>query len=531
MDAGVPSGQLDAGRVPARNSHRPRTWLVLMIRTVSLMLLITVASLLESSCFLRSLSGSPSEPVAPTQGYESLANFPFKEAWYGTYLQDDKISYSHMKIEPSGENFTVSHEAFMRLTAMKKTNEIDVKDKIVVRPDLSMISFEYDERRNDKRMHMTGKTQGDTFVVEVTVGSEKLRREYPVENKIYHPSTAGLMPALKGLREGAVNTFSMFKPEELRIEQAEQLVVQVKGDPGPQGAIWKVKNNFGKTEVTSWLDKKGQVVIEKALDGKLITVLEDEAAARKFAEKKTPTKDLALDFSLIRIPKPLPNPEKLRFLRAKMNGIDRSLIPQDQRQKTSPASNSPAEGFEVIVVVEDVTPSKPAASAQVSSDDGPPSNEYLVDTAAIQSSHPEIVNQASRIVGSGDSTREKISKLARWTATNIASTMQDSFTSLDVLHNKEGECQSHANLYTALARSQKIPTRVVTGIVYTDKIGFLYHAWAESYDAGWLAVDPTFNQIPADATHIKIFTGGPSDNKHTLFQVMGKVKMEVLDYR
>jgi hypothetical protein len=501
-----------------------------MIRRFCLSLLI-VAALTQSSCFLRSFSEVRPAPAAPPQGYESLANLSFKEAWYGTYLQEDKISYSHLKIEPAGANFAISHEALMRLTAMKKTNEIDVKDRIVVRPDLTMISFEYDERRNDKKMRMTGKTQGDKFVVEVTVGTEKLYREFPLEGKLYHPTTVGLIPALKGLKDGATHKFAIFKPEELRIEQAEQLVSSVKGDPGPQGAVWKVQNSFGKTEVASWLNKQGQVVIEKALDGKLITVLEDEEAAKKFAEKKTPTKDLALDFSLIKIPTPLPNPNKLRFLKVRIRGIDQSLIPPDHRQRISSASGSGADGFEVTVITEDLSTSRQTAYSPASSGENPLSAEYLAETATIQTNHPEIVKQVNRIVRPNDTVMEKIHKLTRWTATNVASTTQDSFTSLDTLHNKEGECQSHANLYTALARSEKIPTRLVTGIVYTDKVGFLYHAWAESYDNGWIAVDPTFNQIPADATHIKIFTGAAADNKQTLFQVMGKVKMDVLEYR
>jgi hypothetical protein len=257
-----------------------------MVRIVFIALLGVVAALSQSSCFMRTLSDLRAESVAPTEGYQSLDKFPFKEAWYGQYFQEEKVGYSHFKIEPSGENFTIVNEALIRLTAMQKTNEIEMKEKVVVRPDLSMISFESDVRQNDKKMHVAGQIKGDIFVVEAAVAGEKLNREFPFEDKLYHPSGASLMPALKGLKDAAVHKFVMFKPEEMRTVQVEQLVMSVKGDPGPQGAVWKVKNTFGNTETSSWLNKAGLTTIDKSKDGALITVLEDEATARKFAEKK-----------------------------------------------------------------------------------------------------------------------------------------------------------------------------------------------------------------------------------------------------
>jgi len=155
----------------------------------------------------------------------------------------------------------------------------------------------------------------------------------------------------------------------------------------------------------------------------------------------------------------------------------------------------------------------------------------LASTTAIQSDHKEIVDQAKQIVSPNDSPLEKVTKLTRWTAENIKSEMKDSFTALSVLRSKKGECQSHAALYTALARSQRIPTRVVTGIVYSNQVGFLYHAWCESYVNGWLAVDPTLKQVPADATHIKIATGDSEDDTSPLLKMVGKVKLEVLEYK
>ncbi len=484
----------------------------------------------QSSCVLHSLQESPpaAEPVAPVEGYVTLNKLPFHEAWYGMYFQEDKIGYSHFKIEPSGDIFNITTDSLMRLKANNKTSEIGLKEKVKVKPDLTMISFESRVMMNDKVLEMTGKIEGQRLVVDMQVEGEKRNQAYPIENSLFHSSAISLMPALKGLKEGQVNSFPVFNSEKQAIEQVEQNLSPVKNAPGPSGAVWSVKNTFGRTTVQSWLNKSGMTVLEKALDGSLITILEDESSAKRFAEKKTANKDIVLDVSLVRVSKPIRNPEGVRFVKLKMKGVDPSLIVNDHRQKVTPIDKDAVEkGFYVTVNVEDpakASPSRVPVARSILADN-------LVSTIVIPANHAEIVAQSEKIVSPRDSNLEKVHKLVRWTSDNIKKEMKDSFTALEVLRSREGECQSHANLYTAFARSREIPTKVVTGLVYSEKFsGFLYHAWAESHVNGWLAVDPTLKQIPADATHIKI-AGGSEDYTDTLFKMVGKIGIEVLEYK
>jgi hypothetical protein len=498
-----------------------------MNRFAHAIVLAIVALLASASCTLHGLRESPSEPVAPLQGYGTVAKFPFKEAWYGMYFQEDKIGYSHFKIQPAGQNYTIDSDSVLRLTAMKKTKEIRLKETVTIHPDLSLVSFQSLVHQNGKDLRMNGRVESGHLALDLTIESDTLHREYPVEGKIYHTSAISLMPALRGLKDGANYTFGVFNAEKQGIEKVDQQIVMVKGTPGPQDAVWKVKNEYGRSVVQSWLNRKGLTVLEKGLDGSLITILEDENSAKKFLETKTAGKDLILDFSLVRIPKPLPNAQDLKFLKVRMKGIDPSLIPDDHRQKVIRSKNaSSGEPFDVEVRTEDPKQLK-------NSDESPKGQAalaaLLVPTLVIQSENADIVAQGKKIVRESDSALEKINKLVRWTADNIKSSMRDSFSALEVLQAGEGQCQSHAKLYAALARSQKIPTRVITGLVYGHEGGFLYHAWAESYANGWIAVDPTLKQVPADATHIKIQGSEEGDHTSAVMKMMGKVKMEVLE--
>jgi hypothetical protein len=501
-----------------------------MIKRASIVLAALVFTLVLSSCFARLFADKPAarRSVAPAQGYGNVESLPFREAWYGMYFHEDKVGYSHFKIEPSGRNFSISRDSLLRLTAMKRTNEISLKEKAVVRADLTLISFDSKVQMDGKGLRVAGRVEGNRFVVGITAEGETLNRELSLDGDLFHTSSITLIPVLRGLKDGGAYSFRVFNPEKQAIEEVSQQVSKVAGDPGPHAAVWKVKNLYGRAEIQSWLDASGLTVLERTLEGALTTMLEDEQTAKDLLSKGRKEKDLILDLSLIRVSKPIPHPEKTRYLRVRMSGVANSTIPNDHRQKvSSPNGGAGDHGFEIAVTVEDI-----GALGKGGQSVAPESaKKNLESTPAIQSDHAEIVAQARKIVAPSDSPMAKATKLVQWTAKNVKNRMKDSFTALSVLRSLEGECQSHAGLYTAMARSLELPTRVVTGLVYTEDVGFLYHAWAESFVGGWLAVDPTLNQIPADATHIKITTGDVSDDPATLVRIVGKVKLDLLEFK
>jgi transglutaminase-like putative cysteine protease len=106
----------------------------------------------------------------------------------------------------------------------------------------------------------------------------------------------------------------------------------------------------------------------------------------------------------------------------------------------------------------------------------------------------------------------------------------DVFTAVDVLKDRRAECQGHAILFAALTRSLGIPTRVVNGMVSVPRFErFLFHSWNESYiDGRWMAIDPIFNQFPADATHIKLVEGDNFSELLPLVEMIGKLGVDII---
>jgi len=81
-------------------------------------------------------------------------------------------------------------------------------------------------------------------------------------------------------------------------------------------------------------------------------------------------------------------------------------------------------------------------------------------------------------------------------------------------------------LFVALARAAGLPARPVAGLLYLDG-RYYYHAWPEVYLGDWVAVDPTFDQFPADAAHLRLAVGSLA-RQIELARLIGTLKLEAL---
>jgi transglutaminase-like putative cysteine protease len=155
---------------------------------------------------------------------------------------------------------------------------------------------------------------------------------------------------------------------------------------------------------------------------------------------------------------------------------------------------------------------------------------YLRPTPFIQSDHPELRQTASSILKGERNSLVAAKELATWVFENVEKRPILSIpSSLEVLHSRVGDCNEHTALFAGLARAAGLPTKVVAGLVYS-KGNFYYHAWPEIYVGRWVAIDPTLDQFPADATHVRLIEGG-LERQAELARVIGKVNLEVLGFQ
>jgi len=148
----------------------------------------------------------------------------------------------------------------------------------------------------------------------------------------------------------------------------------------------------------------------------------------------------------------------------------------------------------------------------------------------LESDHQEIMSLAERIADGSRDPRVVAERINTWVYDSLRKEVTVGIPSaLHVVHTRVGDCNEHTQLYVALARAAGIPARIAAGLAYVDG-KFYYHAWPEVLLRGWVAVDPTFGQFPADASHLRFVNGGLGQQAE-LLRLVGELTIKVVETR
>jgi transglutaminase-like putative cysteine protease len=132
----------------------------------------------------------------------------------------------------------------------------------------------------------------------------------------------------------------------------------------------------------------------------------------------------------------------------------------------------------------------------------------LKETTACPLTHPKVRELASRAVGNAKSPREKVERLVHFVARFVSYDITaNPVTIEELIATRKGKCVDYAGLFAILARSEGIPTRIVSGFFYLGdrEQAFAGHAWNDvALDGRWMAVDPTLDEVELDGAHIHL---------------------------
>ena len=115
-------------------------------------------------------------------------------------------------------------------------------------------------------------------------------------------------------------------------------------------------------------------------------------------------------------------------------------------------------------------------------------------------------------------------------------------TASEVARSRQGDCTEFSVLLAALGRANKIPSRLVTGVMYADKFAgkknvFVGHMWTQLWiDGQWVDVDAAHNQTDVDPTHIAFAFYAAETNSLAELATSGwmslsKTKLEIVDVK
>lgn len=477
---------------------------------------------------------------------EILADAAFRvppgAAYYRLDLGGQQVGFASSLVDTLADTLRVQDLMILEIPALGTVQRMEARTDAKLTRALRLRTFEATVRGADMRFGVRGEVSGDSLlIVEIESAHSRQRQEIPLEEPILLP---GLMPlslvfggdlevgktyAIRlfdplqlGQRDVAVTVTAestLFVPDSARFEPETDLWVAARWDTLH---AWRVRQETRGMVLEAWIDEMGQIVRATTPVGFSMERTAFEIAFENFRRSAAVhlTSDVGSDLirqtaiaSNVRLSREAMGELKVRLGGVDLEGFELSGDRQELRGDT--------------LVVRREADALLEAGYRLPADDVALA-AFLDAEPLVQSDDPRIEAQARQVVGRTRNPRRAAQRLVEWVYDEIDKRVTVSVPSaLEVLETRRGDCNEHTVLYVALARAVGIPARTAAGLVYVDG-AFYYHAWPEIYLDGWVAVDPTFGQFPADAAHLRFTIGGLAQQAE-LIRLIGRLTLDVVE--
>jgi transglutaminase-like putative cysteine protease len=430
---------------------------------------------------------------------------PARPEWFGLYLLGKKAGYSKVHLARElrdGRDVLVGRsETLIQATVGGKTVERRQEEERVyeARPGGHLLSFraEWSGDGGDRKVSGTCDRRQCKAVEETQAGRQERRLEDVGE-------TAELADGVRlaAVRRGTVRGRQL-DLEKLRVKEVQEVFLRRETIAG--AGVQEEVSVVAESEVGDRLAAEYRV----ADDGRVVEIRLGEAIVARPETEGTAQRFDRIDlFALARVALPSALPRDVpATIVYRLRGLPPSFQTSDARQRYARG----AKGETLLTVAArrplaaDPGKDTPLARARAGARE-----DEVAPTPQADADAPVIVALAQEVAGDAPGAYAAAQRLSRHVHERLEKAYGASRDrASDVLAAGKGDCTEHTILFVALARALGIPARGVHGLVYAryeDGQDALYwHAWAEVKSAGeWIALDPTFGQPVADATHVAL---------------------------
>ena len=465
-----------------------------------------------------------------------LARYGAEAQWRGIYYRGEKIGFTVSQMVPvrggpgadaGNIGFELQEDGRMQIALLGADTVATLRTRARVDQQFTLQSFDFSLDPGTGPTQVAGRVDGLQLTLTVTT---PVSTRTDVRTLSEPPALAlnlGRRLAAEGLRTGARHQMQVFDPATLSnspmtIVVGERELLRLAGLPLP---VFRLEMQFAGVTATSWITDTGEVVREESALGMLV-VKEPADVAQRIAVSQRARADLIQAAAIVPVMKHrIDDPRTVERLVLKLTG---ARLPEGELDGAGQTS-LPPDGAAQIIEIVDV---RQLAAAPAD----PSVGRYVLPEPLLESDAPEIVAEARTAVREATDPREQAERLVRYVNALLDKKPTISIPSAkEVLRTKIGDCNEHTALFVAMARSLNIPSRIAVGLVYLNG-AFFYHAWPEVYlpgrrgGAAWTPVDPTLNQFPADATHLRVTRGG-LEKQTAVLPLIGQLRIEVVDMR
>jgi transglutaminase-like putative cysteine protease len=474
---------------------------------------------------------------------EAALSLPPGATYFAVALGAEQIGYASSTIDTLGDTLTVSDIVVLEIPVLGTVQRTEARTEITLTRGLRLRSFAAFLRSESARFDATGRIEGDSvLVLDIAGAGSRETRRVPLSEPIILPQLLPLKVALGGeLRAGRSYTVRVFDPLLLATRRVTVSVAAESTFVVPDSAVfdaaagrfvpitydtvraWRLREAQGVVPVDTWVDAHGQVVQVTSSMGFRVERSAFEITYENFRRfRESPTERaagrgadlirqtaIASDVTLDR--------DTLAALRVRLGGqpLAGFDLDGDRQRLTGDTLTIRREGAAALEARYRLPAAQPALRS------------FLQAEPLVQSDDPRLQAQARQIIGRTRRPQLAAELLTHWVYEHVAKAVTISVPSaLDVYQSRRGDCNEHTVLFVALARAIGLPARTAAGLVYLNGT-FYYHAWPEVYLNGWVAVDPTLGQFPADAAHLRFTIGGLA-RQLELIRLIGRLTIRVM---
>ncbi len=466
-------------------------------------------------------------------------------AFYRVVLAGHQIGFASATVDTGSTTVSVADFLLLELPTPAGLRRIRARSVAVVTRALRLERLDEDFDGPDAAFAARGTVSGDSvFRMTVVSGRDTQALGVRLNHPVVVPTLLPLRLAFGGagaLTPGRTFSVPLFDPLELMerdvavsVGPESTLVVPDSAEFDSTTMTWiaahldtvrafRIDQSSQGLVTRAWFDEQGRLVRDIAPTGLTLERSAYEIAYVNFRRRDTTRAPRPVADGIVRTTALAAGVRLVSAgpaeLRVRVSGVDLSRLRLEGGRQ---------ERLGDTVIVRRETPGGRAMTAAYTLPARDPRfTPWLGPTLLIQSDAPSVRVTARAVLGPEHDPAHAAELLTHWvfretrraTSTRVPN-------ALSTLNRRLGDCNDLTVLYVALARAAGLPARPVAGLL---RVGgrFYYHAWPEVYLGAWVAVDPTLDEFPADAGHLRFVVNGLA-RQTELLRFLGRLKVDVL---
>lgn len=498
------------------------------------------AYILAFACSWYSVCSAADGPtITPSR---SPAVRQLEDDWQVVYLGNQRAGYGRLSsrlLRVDGRDVVRSEmEIKFAVKRFGQSVKMETLLEIDETPEGEWIGYSYEVRNPPAAPTRTiGRIDGTKLKLELVKGGIRSSDVLNWDSDVQPPTYQERLLREWKPKPGETKSFKTFLPE-LNIVSSVKLVADdfrmVKLPDGTERKLLKLnvtQSVLPQIPVRAYVDESGIVWMTTTEIFGMTQTTQKVNAAEALKDVASGDIDIAVS-ALVKV-KPIPqgHASKRAVYRVTIQGEDPTrLLTSGNSQSIKPIAPDTAEVTVSAIPV-------PASSRTSGNGPGP---EYLQPSPLIQSDDRGVVDHANRAAAGLTDPAQIARSMEKYVRENLKKRNMSTVlaSAAEVAKSLEGDCTEHAVLLAAMLRAQRIPSRIVTGLVYIENLSsFCGHMWTEAWLGGqWVPLDATLGRGGIGAAHLKMGESSFSEKAVApvavflpMLRALGRIKIDVVE--